>query len=109
MTIWSRVNPVEWLAALSHSAHVHPFAGIALGSYGLRNVGRVADAQIFHMEIPMTAATSVRVTRNLGMLLLAIWLIISGLVPLLKLSFDGLGMLLAVLAIAAGALILTGR
>jgi len=57
----------------------------------------------------MTAATSVRVTRNLGMLLLAIWLIISGLVPLLKLSFDGLGMLLAVLAIAAGALILTGR
>src|SRR5688572_26988209 len=79
------------------------------GELWSRNVGRVADAQIFHMEIPMTAATSVRVTRNLGMLLLAIWLIISGLVPLLKLSFDGLGMLLAVLAIAAGALILTGR
>ena len=57
----------------------------------------------------MTAATSVRVTRNIGMLLLAIWLIISGLVPLLNLSFDGLGQLLAVLAIAAGALILTGR
>ena len=57
----------------------------------------------------MTAASSVRVTRNLGMLLLAIWLIISGLVPLLNLSFDGLGQLLAVLAIAAGALILTGR
>ena len=63
----------------------------------------------FSMEIPMTAASSVRVTRNLGMLLLAIWLIISGLVPLLNLSFDGLGQLLAVLAIAAGALILTGR
>lgn len=57
----------------------------------------------------MTAASSVRVTRNLGMLLLAIWLIISGLVPLLNLSFDGLGQLLAVLAIAAGALILIGR
>lgn len=57
----------------------------------------------------MTAASSIRVTRNLGMLLLAIWLIISGLVPLLNLSFEGLGTLLAVLAVAAGVLILIGR
>lgn len=57
----------------------------------------------------MTAVSSVRVTRNLGMLLLAIWLIISGLVPLLNLSFEGLGTLLGVLAVAAGVLILIGR
>ena len=57
----------------------------------------------------MTAAASVRLTKNLGMLLLGIWLIISGLVPLLNLSFEGLGTLLAVLALAAGALILRGR
>lgn len=57
----------------------------------------------------MTAASSVRVTRNLGMLLLAIWLIISGLVPLLNLGFEGLGTVLAVLAVAAGVLILVGR
>lgn len=57
----------------------------------------------------MTAVSSVRVTKNLGMLLLAIWLIISGLVPLLNLSFEGLGTLLAVLAVAAGGLILIGR
>lgn len=55
----------------------------------------------------MTA--QVRVTRNLGMLLLALWLIISGLVPLLNLSVAGLGTLLAVLAVAAGVLILIGR
>jgi len=57
----------------------------------------------------MTAATPIRLTKNLGMLLLGIWLIISGLIPLLKLSFEGLGTLLAVLALAAGALILAGR
>ena len=74
-----------------------------------RQRGPAGRCTTFHMEIPMTAASSVRVTRNLGMLLLAIWLIISGLVPLLNLSFDGLGQLLAVLAIAAGALILIGR
>lgn len=50
-----------------------------------------------------------RLTRNLGMLLLAIWLIVTGLVPLLNLSFSGLGTLMAILAIAAGALILFGR
>jgi hypothetical protein len=57
----------------------------------------------------MTAVSSVRVTKNLGMLLLAIWLILGGLIPLLNLSFEGLGTLMAVLAIAAGALILMGR
>jgi len=51
----------------------------------------------------------VKVTRNLGMLLLGIWLILSGLIPLLDLSFSGLGTLMAILAIAAGALILVGR
>ena len=50
-----------------------------------------------------------RVTRNSGMLLLGIWLILSGLVPLLSLSFAGLGMLMAVLALASGVLILLGR
>jgi hypothetical protein len=50
-----------------------------------------------------------RVTKNLGMLLLGIWLIITGLVPLLDLSFSGLGTLMAILATAAGASILVGR
>jgi hypothetical protein len=50
-----------------------------------------------------------KLTRNIGMLLLAAWLILTGLIPLLNLSFSGLGTVMAVLAIGAGALIVTGR
>jgi hypothetical protein len=50
-----------------------------------------------------------KVTKNLGLLLLAIWLILTGLVPLMHLSFSGLGMLMSILAIAAGVLLLIGR
>ena len=48
-------------------------------------------------------------TRNLGMTLLAIWLILYGLIALLGLSFSGLPVIMAILAIAAGVLILLGR
>jgi len=47
--------------------------------------------------------------KNLGMLLTGIWLIVTGLIPLLDLRFSGLGTLMAALAIAAGALIIMGR
>lgn len=50
-----------------------------------------------------------KLTKNLGMLLLGIWLIFNGLIPLLNLSFSGLGTLMAILAIAAGGFILVGR
>ena len=50
-----------------------------------------------------------KATKNIGMLLLAIWLIATGLIPLLNLSFSGLGIVMAILAIAAGALIIVGR
>jgi hypothetical protein len=50
-----------------------------------------------------------KLTRNVGMLLLAAWLVLTGLVPLLNLSFSGLGTIMAVLAIAAGVLIVVGR
>jgi len=43
------------------------------------------------------------------MLLLAVWLILTGLIPLLNLSFSGLGNVMAILAVAAGALIVVGR
>ncbi len=46
-----------------------------------------------------------KLSHNLGMLLLGIWLILTGLIPLLRLSFSGHSTLMAVLAIAAGALI----
>jgi hypothetical protein len=50
-----------------------------------------------------------RLTRNIGMLLLAVWLILTGLIPLLNLRFSGLEMVMAILAIAAGVLIVVGR
>lgn len=52
---------------------------------------------------------STKLTKNIGMLLLGAWLILSGLVPLLHLSFSGLGTLMAIVAIAAGVLILMDR
>ena len=49
----------------------------------------------------------VRVTRNLGMLLLGIWLFVTGLSGLVALPVPGLVM--AVVALLAGLLILVGR
>jgi hypothetical protein len=48
-------------------------------------------------------------TNKLGVILLSIWLILSGLIPLLKLTFEGVGIVMAILAIAAGALLLLDR
>jgi hypothetical protein len=50
-----------------------------------------------------------RFTKNIGMLLLAIWLILYGLIALFSLSFSGLGIIMGLLAIAAGIFILLGR
>jgi len=50
-----------------------------------------------------------KVTRNLGMLLLGIWLVITGLIPLFNFGFNGLGTVMALLALVAGALIIVGR
>ena len=49
-----------------------------------------------------------RLTKNLGMLLLGIWLIAWGLMAFIP-AINGLGPILAILAIAAGVLILLGR
>ncbi len=47
--------------------------------------------------------------KNIGMLLLAIWLIIQGASPLLGFSFPSQGLVLSILALAAGILILLDR
>jgi len=51
----------------------------------------------------------VTLTRNLGMLLLGIWLILTGLAQVTSIPIPALGTLLALLAIVAGILILIGR
>jgi len=51
----------------------------------------------------------IKMFKSLGMLLLGIWLILTGLIPLLKLNFSGFPAIMEILAIAAGVLILLGR
>jgi hypothetical protein len=50
-----------------------------------------------------------RITKSIGMLLLSIWLILTGLLGVVKFSFSGLEIIMAILAIAAGVLLLLGR
>jgi hypothetical protein len=50
-----------------------------------------------------------KLPKNIGMLLLGIWLILGGLIQLLSLSFSGLGVLMAIFAIAIGVLIILQR
>jgi hypothetical protein len=48
-------------------------------------------------------------TKNIGMLLLAIWLILSGAFTIFHVAFDGEVTIMAVLAIIAGVFIVIGR
>jgi hypothetical protein len=51
----------------------------------------------------------IRFFRNrLGMIVLSVWLILEGLLPLLKINFSGSATVMAILAIAAGILLLLG-
>ncbi len=45
---------------------------------------------------------------NIGMILLAIWLILTGLISLFGLTFAGLGIIMGLIALIAGILILIG-
>ena len=50
-----------------------------------------------------------KLSKNLGMICLGIWLILTGLISLLTLNFEGLPLIMAILAIVSGALIMLGR
>lgn len=52
---------------------------------------------------------AVRLNRNLGMVLAGIWFILTGLFGLIAFSFQGQAIVMAVLALAAGVLLLLGR
>ena len=47
--------------------------------------------------------------RNLGLLLAGIWLIMTGLSPLISFSFTGQGQVMALLAVVSGVLLVLGR
>ena len=50
-----------------------------------------------------------RLPKNLGMILLGIWLIMTGLIPLLHFNFQGLSVVMAIFAVVTGLMILFGR
>jgi len=50
-----------------------------------------------------------RIPPNLGLKLMATWLIISGIIPLVNLQFAGLGVIMSILAVVAGVLIIIER
>jgi hypothetical protein len=78
-------------------------AGISRFRYNTR-------ANISHpTNSPREGAPSMKLASNTGMLLLGIWLVLTGLIPLLKLDFQALPMLMNVLAVAAGAMILMNK
>ncbi len=54
-------------------------------------------------------ARKMKLTKSLGMLLLGIWLILTGLMQIINLPIPGMDFIMAVLAIVAGVLILLGR
>ena len=47
--------------------------------------------------------------RGVGAVLLGVWLILHGLIAIINLSFEGLGLIMAILALVAGILILLGK
>jgi hypothetical protein len=51
----------------------------------------------------------VTITKNLGFLLLAIWLILYGLLAVFNVTFSGQGIIMGILALAAGVLILINK
>jgi hypothetical protein len=50
-----------------------------------------------------------KLTKKLGMLVLAVWLILTGLIGLFGLTFTGLSLIMGLLAIVAGLLLLVER
>ena len=52
---------------------------------------------------------NMKLPKSLGMLLLGIWLIVTGLLQVVSIHIPAIGIILALLAIAAGVLILLGR
>jgi hypothetical protein len=66
-------------------------------------------AAILRIALLKKEVNNMNLTRNLGMLLLGIWLIVTGLLQVASIQIPAIGTVLALLAIAAGVLILTDR
>jgi hypothetical protein len=81
---------------------------VALGGFRFAGSGVVlAVLGIIAGILFLLADRGEKLLPRLGFLLLGLWLLVSGLLPLFRWNFSGSGVLLAVLAIAAGVTILS--
>jgi hypothetical protein len=79
-------------------------------TFPLRRVITVAILRyMVRSRISRKGSRQMRITKSIGMILLAIWLILTGLIALFNLSFQGIGLIMGILAVAAGILILVER
>ena len=69
---------------------------------------RIGDPEAFADVASFQGEERMKI-RNWGMILLAVWLILMGLIPLLSIHLDNSGTVMNLLAIAAGVLILIGK
>jgi hypothetical protein len=74
-----------------------------------KNTGRPAAPKAESTAASNLGSLAMKLPRNLGMVLLAVWLIAWGVLALPAISFAHSATLLALLAIAAGILLLLGR
>jgi hypothetical protein len=75
-----------------------------------KNIATAARGVFIANRNPYTEMNNMRLPKNLGMLLLAIWLIATGLIELFSVSFANQTEIMAILAVAAGVLLLlSGR
>lgn len=79
-----------------------PWVTMAHGTQCLR----YRESQFSHQEVNNM---QLQLTNDLGMILLGIWLIVTGLLQVVKIPIPAIGTVLAVLAIAAGVVILLVR
>jgi len=75
----------------------------AVGDRGIRWL------RFYESHLSQKEGNNMNLTKNLGMLLLGIWLIVTGLLQVVSIQIPAIGTILALLAIVAGVLILVGR
>jgi hypothetical protein len=69
----------------------------------------LVSAAFMHRPSSHREVNKMKLTKNLGMLLLGMWLIVTGLLQVVTITIPAIGTILALLAIAAGVSILLGR
>ncbi len=100
MKTWANILLAVWLIATGLFSLVKiPFAGIDI----------VLAVIAIAAGVLLLLTGRGKHAGRLGSILLAIWLIATGLIGLTHFSFNGIGIVMAILAIAAGILLLLNR